>query len=129
VSSWLDKQRPQPGDPLFPSSRGTRLSLDAAQKLVKRHVLAAVAECPSLAEKHVTPHVLRHSAAMALRERGVDLSVIALWLGHESIETTQMYVHADMRLKEKALGRTNPLALEPARFRPDDSLMHFLESL
>ncbi|MBI1736070.1 MAG: tyrosine-type recombinase/integrase, partial [Candidatus Rokubacteria bacterium] len=81
----------------------------------------------SLAGKRVTPHVLRHSAAMALLGRGVDRSVIALWLGHESVESTQIYLHADLRLKEQALGRTTPSGLAPGRYRPDDALLDFLE--
>lgn len=129
VGRWLDEHRPASGDPLFPSSRGGRLSADAVQRLVGKHVRAAYSSCPTIAEKNVTPHVLRHSTAMALREQGVDLSVIALWLGHKSVETTQMYVHADIRMKERALERTTPLDDGPGRFQPDDNLMAYLESL
>jgi site-specific recombinase XerD len=129
VAAWIDEQRPSPGEPLFPSSRGSRLSTDAAQRLVAKHARIAAITCPSIAEKKVTPHVLRHSAAMALREKGVDLSVIALWLGHESLETTQMYLHADIRLKEQALARTDPIQDEAGRFKPDDDLMAYLDSL
>lgn len=129
VRAWLDEQRPGPGDPLFPSLRGGRISTDAVERLVAKHANAASSSCPSIAEKRVTPHVLRHSAAMALREQGVDLSVIALWLGHESIETTQMYLHADIRLKEQALARTAPIEGAPGRFKPDDDLMAYLDSL
>lgn len=129
VASWLDELRPAAGNHLFPSSRGGRLSTDAAERLVAKHVSNAQSTCPSLAEKKVTPHVLRHSAAMALREQGVDLSVIALWLGHESVETTQMYLHADIRMKERALARTAPIDGEPGRFQPGDELMAFLENL
>ena len=88
-----------------------------------------VKRCPSLASKKVTPHTLRHGAAMAMLRRGVDLSVIALWLGHESTETTQIYLHADMQLKERALAHATPSGLKPARFRPKDALLAFLESL
>ena len=110
--------------------RGTgRLSADALQRLVSRHVATAQRACPSLAAKHVKPHTLRHAAAMALLRRGVDLSVIALWLGHESTDTTQMYLHADMQLKERALAHTTPGCLPPARFRPSDPLLTFLEGL
>lgn len=129
VAGWLDEQDPAAGAPLFPSSRGGRLSTDAAGRLVTKHAFAASTSCPSMTEKNVTPHVLRHSAAMALREQGVDLSVIALWLGHESVETTQMYLHADIRMKERALARTTPLDGRPGRFIPDDDLMAYLESL
>ena len=130
LTAWLDEQRAAPDAPLFPSSRGGRISTDAVERLVAKHAKAAQSTCPSIAEKkNVTPHVLRHSAAMALREQGVDLSVIALWLGHESVETTQMYLHADMRLKERALARTAPIEGAAGRFHPDDALAAFLESL
>lgn len=129
LGAWLDEQRSAPEDPLFPSSRGGRISTDAVGQLVAKHAKAARSSCPSIAEKNVTPHVLRHSAAMALREQGVDLSVIALWLGHESVETTQMYLHADIRMKEQALARTAPIGGDAGRFKPDDDLMAYLESL
>jgi hypothetical protein len=105
---------------VFPSRRGGPLSRDAIEELVARHVQTAQQHCPSLKQKTVTPHVLRHSAAMTLLARGVDRSVIALWLGHGSVETTQMYLHADLRLKEQALSRVEPLGVKPSRYRPDD---------
>ena len=114
---------------LFPSIRGGRLSRDAIERLITKYVHRAEPTCPSLKRKNVSPHVLRHAAAMDLLHHGVDRSVIALWLGHESVQTTQMYLHADMRLKEKALSRTAPLGVKPARFRPDDKLLAFLEGL
>lgn len=129
LEAWLDEQRPSPEAPLFPSSRGGRISTDAVERLVAKHAKAACSKCPSIGDKNVTPHVLRHSAAMALRDQGVDLSVIALWLGHESVETTQMYLHADIRMKEQALARTAPIEGDPGRFQPHDSLMAYLESL
>jgi site-specific recombinase XerD len=129
VKAWVDEQRPAPDAYLFPSSRGGRLSTDAAERLVTKHVVAARRTCPSLAEKNVTPHVLRHSAAMALLEQGVDRSVIALWLGHESVETTQMYLHADLKMKERALARTTPTKGKLRRYRPDDALMAYLNSV
>ncbi len=129
LRAWLDEQRPGPEDPLFPSSRGGPMSTDAVERLVEKHVRAASTKCPSMAEKNVTPHTLRHSAAMALRERGVDLSVIALWLGHESVETTQMYLHADVRLKEQALARTVPIGGKIRRFKPREDVLAYLESL
>ncbi len=97
--------------------------------LVAKHVKAAAGTCPSLAAKQVTPHVLRHTAAMRLLHAGVDTSVIALWLGHENVETTQIYLHADLTLKERALARTTPIDTEPGRYRPGDELLAFLESL
>ncbi len=129
LQAWLRERPPSPDDPVFPSSRGGRLSQDAVEHLVAKHVAAARQRCPSLVGKRVTPHTLRHTAAMELLRHGVDRSVIALWLGHESIETTQMYLHADMRLKERALARMAPSGLGPGRFRPDDVLLTFLERL
>ncbi len=114
---------------MFPSSRGGPLSRDAVERLVARHQRTAERHCPSLRRKRVTPHVLRHTAAMQLLRHGVDRSVIALWLGHESVETTQMYLHADLRLKEAALEKVTPLDVKPGRFRPDDELLAFLEGL
>jgi len=114
---------------VFPSIRGRSLSRDAVEELVTRHALRAQQDCPSLKQKTVTPHVLRHSSAMRLRAHGVDQSVIALWLGHESVETTQMYLHADLRLKEQALSRVEPLGATLSRYRPEDDLLRFLESL
>jgi integrase len=129
LKEWMSQQRGKPDDPVFPSSNRKRLSADALQRLVSRHVATARQTCPSLASKKVTPHTLRHGAAMALLRRGVDPTVIALWLGHESSETTQVYLHADMQLKEKALARANPSNVVPDRFRPPDALLAFLESL
>ncbi|MGA3124104.1 MAG: tyrosine-type recombinase/integrase [Polyangiaceae bacterium] len=129
LGAWLAEQRTGAEAPLFPSSRGGRISTDAVERLVAKYAKAASGKCPSIAEKNVTPHVLRHSAAMDLREQGADLSVIALWLGHESVETTQMYLHADIRMKEQALARTAPIEGDAGRFQPGDSLMAYLESL
>ncbi len=129
LRAWQRERRGSPGDPLFASLRGGPLSRDAVERLVAKHVASAELGCPSLKQKKVTPHVLRHTAAMDLLQHGVDRSVIALWLGHESVETTQMYLHADMRLKEQALSRTTPLGVKPGRYRPDDGLLAFLEAL
>jgi integrase/recombinase XerD len=129
MKAWVNEQCPAPEAYLFPSSHGGRLSTDAAERLVTKHVITARKTCPSLAEKNVTPHVLRHSAAMALLEKGVDRSVIALWLGHESVETTQMYLHADLKMKERALARTTPTKGKLRRYRPDDALIAYLNSL
>lgn len=129
VAAWIDEQRPGAHEPLFPSSGGGWLSTDAAQRLVAKHARAAARTCKSIAERKVTPHVLRHSCAMALREQGVDLCTIALWLGHESVETTQMYLHADIRLKERALARTASIEGEPGRYQPDDALLAYLDTL
>ena len=129
LDAWLRQRHGQPEDPLFLSIRGGKLSRDAIERLFRKYAAAAARACASLKRKNVSPHVLRHAAAMDLLQHGVDRSVIALWLGHESVETTQMYLHADMRLKEQALSRTKPLDARPGRFRPNDKLLGFLESL
>ena len=129
LTQWLRECPAEPATPAFPSSRGGPLSRDAVERLVARHQRSAERHCPSLKRKRVTPHVLRHTAAMQLLRHGIDRSVIALWLGHESVETTQMYLHADLRLKEEALSKVTPLDVPPGRFRPDDELLAFLEGL
>jgi integrase len=129
LASWLRERDADPATLVFPSSRGGQLSADALQRLVGKHVTAATARCPSLAEKKVTPHTLRHATAMDLLHRGVDRSVIALWLGHESMATTQIYLHADMRLKEQALAHATDSGLPPGRYQPDDALLTFLDRL
>jgi site-specific recombinase XerD len=129
LDAWLRERHGQPEQPVFPSIRDSRLSRDAIERLITKYTNVAKQTCPSLKRKKVSPHVLRHAAAMDLLHHGVDRSVIALWLGHESAETTQMYLHADMRLKEKALSRTTPLEVRLGRYRPDDKLLAFLESL
>lgn len=129
VASWINEINGQPTDPLFPSIRHSFLSRDAVERLVVKYSKAAQSHCPTLCNKKITPHVLRHTAAMELLRHGVDRSVIALWLGHESVETTQMYLHADMRMKEKALSRVKPLGVKPSLYKPDDELLAFLEGL
>lgn len=129
VDAWLRERHGQPDDPVFPSQRGGPLSRDALEKLLAKYATVAAAKCPSLKGKRVSPHVLRHTAAMELLRHGVDRTVIALWLGHESVETTQVYLHADLNLKEQALARTSALGLKPGRFRADDDLVAFLEAL
>ena len=129
MAQWLRECPGEPATPAFPSSRGGPMSRDAVERLVSRHQRTAERHCPSIGRKKVTPHVLRHTAAMQLLQHGIDRSVIALWLGHESVETTQMYLHADLRLKEEALFRMTPLDVQPGRFRPDDERLAFLEGL
>lgn len=129
LQDWLVERGGSQEQPLFVSKRAQRLSRDAIEQLVRKHVLAAARQCPSLKKKRVTPHVLRHTAAMQLLQSGVDRTVIALWLGHESVETTQMYIHADMTLKEKAMARTRPNAAAARRYRPSDQLIDFLDAI
>ena len=129
LRAWLRERNGLPTQALFPNARGGHLSSDGVQYLLNKHMENAKRRCPSLSNKHVTPHVLRHTTAMELLQSGVDCSVIALWLGHESLETTQMYLHADLNLKEKALAKTAPLTVPAGRFRPDDELLAFLQGL
>jgi integrase/recombinase XerD len=129
LRQWLDALANGPDAPVFPNRRGCPLSPDAIQKLVAKHTALAETRCPSLRSKHVTPHVLRHTAAMFLREAGMDTSVIALWLGHESITSTQIYLHADLAIKERALAAAAPPGTSTSRYQPPDQLLAFLESL
>jgi integrase/recombinase XerD len=128
LAAWIGTDKDE-SRPLFPSIRGERLSRDALEHLVRKHCLTAARACPSIGSRRVTPHTLRHSTAMDLLHHGVDPAVIALWLGHENVETTQIYIHADMRMKEKALARVAAPATPSSRFRPDDQLLAFLEGL
>ncbi|GAB3176757.1 tyrosine-type recombinase/integrase [Myceligenerans halotolerans] len=129
LREWLRETGQDPNDPVFPTRHGTRMSPDAVQRLVTKHAETAAASCSSITSKHVTPHTLRHTAAMALMTAGVDTSVIALWLGHRSATTTHIYLHADMTTKEKALARVAPPNTTPGRYHPADSLITFLERL
>ncbi|GAB3259398.1 tyrosine-type recombinase/integrase [Arthrobacter pigmenti] len=115
--------------PVFPSNRGTPMSTDAVAQRVTTHAATAAANCPTLKDKHITPHTLRHTCAMRLLQNGVDTSTIALWLGHQSPETTQIYLHEDMNMKEKALASITPTGITAARFAPDTELMAFLQGL
>ncbi len=126
---WLTEYNGRPEDPLFPSLRGGSLSRDAVEYLLAKHVATASKKCPSMAKKRISPHVLRHSTAMNLLHHGVDRTLIALWLGHERVETVQIYLHANLKLKERILEMIAPPHIRPGRYRPSDSLMLFLESL
>lgn len=129
LTTWKAELIPQPSGPLFPTRTGSPMSIDAVQWLVNKHTKTAARTCPSIAAKSVSPHVLRHTCAMNLLHSGVDTATIALWLGHESTQTTQIYIHADMKLKEQALARTTPPATKPGRYVPPDTLLAFLEGL
>jgi site-specific recombinase XerD len=129
LTSWLTARHPAGTKPLFATRRGTALSQDAVARLVAKHTAAATRTCPSLQAKRVTPHTLRHTAAMNLLHAGVDITVIALWLGHESPTTTRIYLHADMALKEQAIARTTPPNTNTPRYQATDDLLAFLDQL
>jgi integrase/recombinase XerD len=129
LRAWLAEHAGQPNQPLFPTRTGRRLSRDAVERRIAKHTATAARRCPSLNTKTITAHTLRHTAAMRLLHAGIDTSVIALWLGHEQAETTQIYLHADLALKEQALTRTKPLNTTPGRYRPPDTLLAYLEAL
>jgi len=129
LRAWLRERDGQPADVLFPNARGQPLSHDGLAYILAKHVATARQQCASLVNKRVTPHVLRHSLAMELLQAGVDRSVIALWLGHETLDTVQVYLHANPELKEQALAKTKPFNGRPGRYRPDDQLLAFLQGL
>lgn len=129
LAAWTREPPKLTGQPLFPNAQGGHLSAHGVQYLLAKHVATAAATCPSLSRKRVSPHVLRHTTAMDLLQEGVDRSVIALWLGHESIETTQMYLDADLELKQRVLDRITPPSGRPGRYQPDDRLLAFLNGL
>jgi site-specific recombinase XerD len=129
LKAWIREQGREDSKTLFPSTRGGRLSAVGVQHMVARHVAVASATCTTLGKKRVSPHVLRHAAAMELLRAGVDRAVIALWLGHESVETTQIYLDADLALKEQVLAKTKPIKSKAGRYRPDDDLLAYLKTL
>ena len=130
LARWLDERRADCHDPIFCTRAGSPLSADATARLLAKHAGAAARDCTSLRAKAITPHTLRHSAAMTLLHAGIDITVIALWLGHESPQTTRIYLHADMALKEQALARTTPPDTPaPGRYTAPDSLLAFLSQL
>lgn len=129
LRTWVREQGKDETKFLFPSARGGQLSHDSVQYLVTKYAKSAAIACPTLRKKRVSPHVLRHTTAMELLQAGVDRSVIALWLGHESVETTQIYLDANLALKEEALKKTSPVNATVGRFKPDDQLLSFLQNL
>jgi integrase/recombinase XerD len=129
LRAWLAERAGVPAQPLFPTRRGAPLSRDGLQRRLTIYSAAAAQTCPTLRGKKISPHILRHSAAMRLLAAGVDTTVIALWLGHEHLATTQIYIHADLALKEKALARTAPQHAEPGRYQPSDTVLAYLDGL
>lgn len=129
LRAWLDERQGRPDEPLFPSRRGTRLSADAVQRLVAKHVTTAQAACPSMRGKKISTHNLRHSCAMDLLRHGTDPAVLAMWLGHENLDSVSAYIHADPTMKQRALDRRTPTTAEPGRYRPPDQLLAFLDGL
>jgi site-specific recombinase XerD len=129
IEAWITERHGTSSTPLFPTRTGRQLTRDALARRLTKYSAHAARRCPSLKDKNVTPHALRHTAAMRLLHAGIDTSVIALWLGHEQVETTQVYLHADLALKEQALAKTKPLDSTPGRYRPQDPLLRFLEDL
>lgn len=129
LREWLSEHGGGPITPLFPTRRGSKLSRDAIEHRLAHYARQAADRCDSLHGKTITAHILRHTTAMRLLHAGVDTSVIALWLGHVSVDTTQIYLHADLELKEKALGRTRPPHSRPGRYQPPDNLLAWLEAL
>lgn len=129
LKEWTRERAGTGSDPLFPTRTGQALSRDALARRLTKYANLAAERCPSLRAKTITPHVLRHTAAMRLLHAGIDTSVIALWLGHAEIQTTQVYLHADLTLKEAALAKTAPIGSKPGRYRPPDTLLAFLEGL
>ena len=129
VKAWIKERDAQPEDPLFPNRRGGQLSTDGVQFILTKHVTVAQQQCPSLQEKKISPHVMRHTAAMNLLHAGGDTATIALWLGHERLDTVSIYVQADLAAKEKILAKTAAPEGKSSRFRPDDALLAFLKSL
>jgi site-specific recombinase XerD len=129
IRVWMAERDGRRGEPLFPTRTGRRLSSDAVERLVRKHASTAATMEPSIATKTVTPHTLRHSAAMALLHAGVDTAVIALWLGHTDVRSTNVYLHADMTIKQRALDLTTPTKTKAGRYKPPDSLLAFLENL
>jgi site-specific recombinase XerD len=126
---WLAERQGARDEPAFPTRTGRRLSRDAIQRRLSAHAVAASPQCPTLAAKKLSPHVFRHTSAMALLHAGVDTTVIALWLGHADPRSTNAYLHADLAIKERALARLAPAATTPGRYRPRDQVLAFLEAL
>ncbi len=129
LRAWHAERQGIAPEPLFPTSTGRPLGRDAIEHRIAIYVSRATQACPSIRAKHVTAHTLRHTAAMRLLLSGTDVTVIALWLGHEQVSTTNVYLHADMSQKERAIAKVTPLTVKPGRYRPPDPVLAFLEAL
>jgi site-specific recombinase XerD len=129
LAEWINERAGRRDEPLFPTRTGRRLSPDAVERLVRKHAATAATRCPSIRVETLHPHVLRHSCAMTLLQSGVDTAVIALWLGHSDLRSTNVYLHADMTIKQRALELTRPAGIPPGRYKPTDALLAFLEGL
>ncbi|MEP7021750.1 MAG: tyrosine-type recombinase/integrase [Pseudonocardiales bacterium] len=129
IQAWLAERHARPDEPVFTTRTGRRLSPDAVQRRVNLHAATAAAHCPSLHGRKLSPHVFRHTSAMSLLHAGVDTTVIALWLGHADVRSTNTYLHADLAIKERALARVAPINTKTGRYRPPDKLLAFLEAL
>jgi len=129
LSAWIKELGRDDTQFLFPTARGDRMSADAVQRMLRQYAGVAQRTCPSLGRKRITPHVLRHTAAMELLQAGIDRSLIAIWLGHESVETTQLYFNASLALKERIMAKTHPFESQPTPFKADDQLLAFLKAL
>jgi site-specific recombinase XerD len=129
LKTWLAERGGVISDPLFPTRRGTPMSRDALERRIARHTALAERSCSTLHGKKITAHVMRHTCAMRLLAANIDVAVIALWLGHENVATTSVYLNADLALKERALARTTPSNARPGRYRPPDSIVAFLDGL
>ena len=129
LKAWTAERAGSDADPLFPTRRGAQLSRDGLERRLAKYAAIAARSCPTLGQKRISPHAMRHSAAMRFVSAGVDIATVALWLGHQNVATTQIYVHADLALKERALARTAPKDVPAGRYRPPDKLLAFLEEL
>jgi site-specific recombinase XerD len=129
MTAWMREPPRAEKQPLFPNASGGQLSAHGMHYLLSKHAETAGEICPSLKQKRVSPHVLRHTTAMDLLQAGVEQALIALWLGHESIETTQIYLEANLAMKDQILDKTTPPTGKPGRYRPDDKLLAFLKGL
>jgi integrase/recombinase XerD len=129
LRAWLRERQGQPHQPLFPTRRGGPLTTRAFELRLDKHTATAALSCPTLSTKRITPHTLRHTNAMLLRAENVDIYTIALWLGHATVKSTEIYLHADNKLKQDAIERAAPIGTRPGRYRPPDTLLAFLEGL